>query len=259
MQGDKYLARIVKTFPPRSLMAPPGNPYHPYATDLGLTTEEVAQHDDPMGYFYNVRLIEEGGEAGSDAPSTDGNDEGKGEMWQSSVMEVQADKISRDRINFSRAMLKRFIRDCVSRDAAIYSPWLVKKSVAVQYGLPTEMTDEICAAIELNRTRQMERRKRDRDERLGISHSDVEDEVPPQKKKKLTKAEREREEKERKEKEEEDKKKKRGIKYPIDGMSSPGVTNRRPAPRVCTGTRRTCRPHRGQARTEQRLAVWREL
>lgn len=219
VQGDKYLARVVKTFPPKKLMAPEGNPYHPYATDLGLSNEEVAESDDPMKYFYNVRLIEEGGDAEREGSSTDSRDEHKGEMWQSSVMEVQADKISRDRINFSRAMLKRFIRDCVSRDAAIYSPWLVKKSVAQHYGLPTEMTDEIRAAIQLNRERQMDKRKRDREERLGIAHSDdeVKEEAPPAKKKKMSKAEREKEEKEKKEREEEEKKKKRGIKYPIEG------------------------------------------
>lgn len=141
---------------------------------------------------------------------------------------------SRDRINFSRAMLKRFIRDCVSRDAAIYSPWIVKKPIANRYGLPTEMTDELRAAIIAHREAQMSRRKRDREERLGItqqSEAEDEDSEHPPKKKKMTKAEREkyreeeRERKERekelakeeKEKEDEVKKKTRGIKYPIEG------------------------------------------
>ncbi|GMK57836.1 hypothetical protein CspeluHIS016_0406700 [Cutaneotrichosporon spelunceum] len=224
VQGDKYLARVVKTFPPKDLKPPPGgSPFHPYAMDLNMEPEDVIEVDDPMKYFYQVRLIEEGGE-GEHAGSPQEN-EGD-EKWGGSVMEVQADKISRDRINYSRAMLKRFIRDCVSRDAAIYSPWIVKKPIALRYGLPTEMTDELRAAIIAHREAQMDRRKRDREGRLGITHDDeeTESEQPPKKKrssKGLSKEDRDRikqEEKEAEEKEQEEVKKKvsRGIKYPIE-------------------------------------------
>lgn len=146
-------------------------------------------------------------------------------------------------------MLKRFIRDCVGRDAAIYSPWIVKKPIAMRYGLPTEMTDELRASIIANREMQMERRKRDREERLGITHvdSDNEDGDQPPKKKRMSKGmskeDRERlklEEKERKEQEKEDakeqeeevKKKARGIKYPIEGEL---ITNCRADPRLPHG------------------------
>lgn len=92
VQGDKYLARVVKTFPPKDLRPPSGgSAYHPYATDLNMENDDVIEWDDPMKYFYQVRLIEEGGEgehAGSD------NEDEKGEKWEGSVMEVQADKIS---------------------------------------------------------------------------------------------------------------------------------------------------------------------
>lgn len=94
VQGDKYLARVVRTFPPKDLVLPEGasSPYHPYATDLDLDAEVVVERDDPMKYFYQVRLIEEGGD---DEASVNGssNEEGKGEEFQGSVMEVQADKI----------------------------------------------------------------------------------------------------------------------------------------------------------------------
>ena len=66
-------------------------------------------------------------------------------------------------------MLKRFIRDCVIRDPAVYSPWLVKSGVAAKYGIPTEMPDEIKEEIATYREKQMDRRKRERDERLGIA------------------------------------------------------------------------------------------
>lgn len=130
--------------------------------------------------------------------------------------------LSRDRINFSRAMLKRFIRDCVSRDAAVFSPWIVKKPVALRYGLPTEMSDEIREKIDKIRSSEKTRKKRERDARLGITHSEGEEDSKPEKKKRKTKAEREKEKEERaevkeEEKEEEEKKKKRGLKYPCEG------------------------------------------
>ncbi|KAL7419030.1 hypothetical protein Q5752_006715 [Cryptotrichosporon argae] len=190
VQGDKYLARVVRTFPPKNLVPPPSAtlPTHPYATDLAMPNDEVVERDDPMKYFYNVRLIEEGAEEGivADYEANGNGDDAGGERWMGSIMEVQADKISRDRINFSRAMLKRFIRDCVQRDAAVYSPWVLKRAVALRYGLPTEMSPEVREAIAAYRERQMEKRKRERDERLGLAPptSEVEEvpEEPPAKK-----------------------------------------------------------------------------
>ncbi|OCF58877.1 hypothetical protein L486_03368 [Kwoniella mangroviensis CBS 10435] len=244
VDGDKYLARIVKTFPPRSLATTssssspfkPAQPIlHPYATDLSLPLEEVNEKDDPSKYFYNVRLIEEGYPEGIAAEYTSANgqsngpddeeEDGKGDKWMGSTMEVQCDKISRDRINFSRAMLKRFIRDCVVRDTAVYSPWTVKPSVAARYGIPTEMTEEIRQGILNYKERQMDKRKREREERLGLNNPAPAGDADEPKTKKQKKEEekksreeerlREKEAKER-EREEEERKKKKALKYPAE-------------------------------------------
>nr|XP_019047247.1 hypothetical protein I302_03855 [Kwoniella bestiolae CBS 10118]OCF26177.1 hypothetical protein I302_03855 [Kwoniella bestiolae CBS 10118] len=231
VDGDKYLARIVKTFPPRSLAtSTSSSPFkpsyltapslHPYATDLSLSLEEVNEKDDPSKYFYNVRLIEEGN--GPD----DEEEDGKGEKWMGSTMEVQCDKISRDRINFSRAMLKRFIRDCVVRDTAVYSPWMVKPSVALRYGIPTEMTDEIRQGILNYKERQMDKRKREREERLGITNLPPAGEEEPKSKKQKKEEERKLKEEERlrekeakeREREEEERKRKKALKYPAEDL-----------------------------------------
>ena len=118
-------------------------------------------------------------------------------------------------------MLKRFIRDCVFRDTALYSPWLLKRSVAMRYGLPTEMSDEIREGIARYRERQMDKRKREREERLGMngvgSEMDPTEEEKP-KTKKQKKEEKERlEEEERIKEEEEEVKKKKPLKYPVEG------------------------------------------
>ena len=117
-------------------------------------------------------------------------------------------------------MLKRFIRDCVFRDTALYSPWLLKRSVAMRYGLPTEMSDEIREGIARYRERQMDKRKREREERLGMngvgSEIDPEEDEKP-KTKKQKKEEKERLKEEERIKEEEDFKKKKPLKYPVEG------------------------------------------
>ena len=130
VEGDKYLARIVRTFPPKALTAKlaagayplkPGisaeHDQHPLAVDLDMDTESVEEVDDPMAYFYNVRLITEtdpedegvkvdyASSTGQDAVIGDGNgtsskgdgDEEEAEAeakWGGSVMEVKADQLS---------------------------------------------------------------------------------------------------------------------------------------------------------------------
>jgi len=107
-------------------------------------------------------------------------------------------------------MLKRFIRDCVYREAAVYSPWIVKPSVAARYAIPTEMTDEIKDEIATFREAQMDRRKREREERLGIP---PDEEVSHSRKK--VKKEKGREE----EVKVEEDVKRRPMKYPAEGES----------------------------------------
>lgn len=126
---------------------------------------------------------------------------------------------SRDRINFSRAMLKRFIRDCVQREAAVYSPWTVKPAVAARYGIPTEMSDSIREQISTYREKQMDRRKREREERLGITNEETEevkDEKPGKKRAKKESKEEIRLKLEQQQ-EEEEKKRRKPLKYPAEG------------------------------------------
>jgi hypothetical protein len=119
-------------------------------------------------------------------------------------------------------MLKRFIRDCVHRDAAVYSPWLVKPSVAARYGIPTEMPDEIREGIQQYRERQMDKRKREREERLGIvpgaaEAPSVHEEEEEKPKKRRTKKTAAAEPEVKVEEVVEEKKKKKPLKYPAEG------------------------------------------
>lgn len=117
-------------------------------------------------------------------------------------------------------MLKRFIRDCVVREAAVYSPWTVKPAVAARYNIPTEMSDQVREEISTYRERQMDRRKREREERMGITNeqegSAAENEKPGKKKQKK---EKEDVKLEIQQQEEEEKKRRKPTKYPAEGQS----------------------------------------
>lgn len=131
----------------------------------------------------------------------------------------------------------------MTRDAAIFSPWIVKKHVGKRYGLPTELTDATRSEIAQIKKREMEKRKRDRDERLGISHSEYDDTAAEDaaNKKRRGKAEaalerikdkeereRERERLKREREEEEERRKRKALKYPAEGELFCDRSNARP-------------------------------
>lgn len=99
VDGEKYYARIIKVFPPKNLTngsgpAVNGSAFEPHSigVDLRVPVEETLIRDDPMGYFYTVRLIEE-----SDNDSPDGkehsHDDMEAEKWSGSEMEVKANAL----------------------------------------------------------------------------------------------------------------------------------------------------------------------
>lgn len=67
---------------------------------------------------------------------------------------------SRDRLAFSKSILRRFIRDCVDRDAALASPWTVKQAIAERYGVPTVMPDDTKKGVETIKKGEIEKRKK---------------------------------------------------------------------------------------------------
>ena len=199
IEGDKYLCTIVQITPPPG-GEPPFIP-HARATDLTLENDQLVEMDDPAKYTYHVRLVEEG-----DNP-------------HGVILEVTPDRISRERLTFTRTLLKRFIRDCVVRDAAVYSPWIVKPPVAERYGIPSEMTDEIRQRNALYRERQMDKRKREREERLGLFHGTSEQDLEEEEESKQPAKKKAKKDKDDdKKKDDEDAARKKAIKYPIDDL-----------------------------------------
>lgn len=90
---------------------------------------------------------------------------------------------SRDRLSFSKSILRRFIRDCVDRDAAVASPWTVKPPIAKRYGVDSIMPEETRQGVEIIKKGEIDKRKKIWEDKEG----------PPNKKqKKMTAAQEDR-------------------------------------------------------------------
>lgn len=74
---------------------------------------------------------------------------------------------SRDRLAFSKSILRRFIRDCVDRDAAVASPWTVKPPVAARYGVDSVMPEATRQGVEDIKKGEIQKRKKVWEEKEG--------------------------------------------------------------------------------------------
>ncbi|KAF8581380.1 chromatin remodeling complex protein [Ramaria rubella] len=176
VQGDRYWARVIQVYPPRALRArassttsdnttsPPPDAVdevepHRISGDLKQPIAQLNAIDDPKSYYYKVQLIEEGTTGDSEYPDAKGK--GKASVkYGTSLMEVQSDVMSRDRLSFSKSILRRFIRDCVDRDAAVASPWTVKREIADKYGVENIMPEETRKGVQEVKNKEIEKRKK---------------------------------------------------------------------------------------------------
>lgn len=79
----------------------------------------------------------------------------------STSMFSDADRVhSRDRLVFSKSLLRRFLRECLDRDSSLASPWTVKSIIAQRFGIPTEMPENIKAGVALVRKGEIDKRKK---------------------------------------------------------------------------------------------------
>ena len=102
LDGDRYLALVKQVFRPRGAEAQAAAHVHELGTQLWRTPEEAARLDDAGEYFYSIQLVDNEG------------------RFTGSIMEVRAKVLSRDRLTFSKSILRKFLRDGVTRDACMY-------------------------------------------------------------------------------------------------------------------------------------------
>ncbi|CAL1696016.1 unnamed protein product [Somion occarium] len=247
VQGDKYFARVVQVFPPRpplpiqstsrlgseeqastssSPLSDEEPSIHRIAEDMKIPVKEANIRDDPAKYYYKVQILEEERQPGAGKQSEKSKGKDKQSKYSGSLMDVQCADMSRDRLAFSKSILRRFIRDCVDRDAAVASPWTVKPGIAARYGVDTVMPDETRRDMETLKKGESDKRKKVWEDKEG----------PHKRQKKLSAAEELKATAERKEQEARDKetkaqkakeeaerlavekKKKKPIRYPTEDL-----------------------------------------
>ena len=67
---------------------------------------------------------------------------------------------SRDRLSFSKSLLRKFLRECLDRDSSLASPWVVKPALAQKYGIPSEMPKDVREKVDDARAQEIGKRKR---------------------------------------------------------------------------------------------------
>ncbi|KAK7463755.1 hypothetical protein VKT23_005692 [Stygiomarasmius scandens] len=237
LSGIKYHAMVDRVYPPKYSTdaqardahkgtSSTGSPLddekpHNIEGDLKIPVKDVNAKDDPNLYYYWVHILE------MERDKNDKNKAAKSEesaKMIGSLMEVQCGRMSRDRLSFSKSILRRFIRDCVDREAAVASPWTVKPAIAERYGVNSVMPEETRKGVESLKKGESDKRKKVWEEKEG----------PPTKKhKKMAATQEEKEKRDREAQEKLDKqrealeeaeriaaekKKKKPIRYPTEDL-----------------------------------------
>ncbi|EST08685.1 DDT domain protein [Kalmanozyma brasiliensis GHG001] len=241
LKGEKYYARLSKADAPVKAAAVPNGdnadmevkpepngdaassassprqspsptPIHTIGTNLTLELEQANQLDDPTQYVYTVDLI-------------DDEDEPTGGTHITS-----SDKLSRDRLAFSKTILRKYLRDCIIRAANIGAEWRVKEWLALKYGIPLEPTDEITRLNEELKDAKLSKRKKyllltdGEDSSASTSKKARSDgkKLSATAQRKADEAEKAAIEKAR----EEERLRKKNIKYPIEDLELDPITKR---------------------------------
>ncbi|CCF49285.1 hypothetical protein NDA14_004619 [Ustilago hordei] len=248
LEGDKYYARVSEVKPAASLTSAAANgeaaeadaadaeikqepnghtessshstprtspaptPIHTIGTNLTLDLEEATLKDNPSQYTYTVDLLDDQDEATGGTHIT------------------SCEKLSRDRLAFSKTILRKYLRDCILRAANIGAEWRVKEWLAIKYGIPLEPTDEISQKNEALKDAKLSKRKKylltDGEESSASSHKKIKGEGG---KKLSAAAQRKADEAEKaaiKKAKEEERLRKKNLKYPIEDLELDPITKR---------------------------------
>ncbi|KAF9478043.1 chromatin remodeling complex protein [Pholiota conissans] len=239
LSGVKYYARVEKVYPPKYNADPKArdahmdapssstlddDPPHVIGGDLSIPVNEATAKDNPALYYYWVYLTELERDKSHEKGKSTTKITDQDKRLVGSLIEVQCNMMSRDRLSFSKSILRRFIRDCVDRDAAVASPWTVKPPIAKRYGVDSVMPEETRQGVENIKKGEIDKRKKIWEDKEG----------PPTKKKKLTAAQEDRAEKREREAHEKaekqrlakeeaeriaaEKKKKKPVRYPTEDL-----------------------------------------
>jgi len=93
-------------------------------TRLELSKAHTDYTDPPYEYVYVVRILE-------------------GTKFSGSDVRVTAANLSRDRVSWSKLLLKKFLKESMNRDSSIGAPWIVKERFSTLYKIPTVLSEDM--------------------------------------------------------------------------------------------------------------------
>jgi bromodomain adjacent to zinc finger domain protein 1A len=115
------------------------------AVQLETLEKDIIPQDDPSLYTYSIQLME-------------------GKEFTGSIVEVTEDKLERDRTTWNKALLKKFLKDCLARDPAVGSPWSAKvvwfEKYKEQYGFKEELPQHLKEKSDELRADLLQRRRK---------------------------------------------------------------------------------------------------
>lgn len=85
------------------------------------------------------------------------DDDGK---WCGETLRVRATQLNRERHSLSKTILRRFLRDSVSREAGATGVWRVREPLARKYAIPTELPPDVAEWQQSVRDAQAAKRRR---------------------------------------------------------------------------------------------------
>ncbi|KAI1318638.1 hypothetical protein EDD11_006139 [Mortierella claussenii] len=92
-------------------------------------------------------------EGGAEEPEVPGQylvqvlDQG-GDLIEDMERVVDCSFLSRDRLAFNKNILRKYIRECSSKENYMGAPWIIKPSLAKKYGIETKLPEDLQAARE---------------------------------------------------------------------------------------------------------------
>lgn len=114
---------------------------HLSACDLEIPQATAEAADPPTGYVYQVQLMQ-------------------GNQFTGMILDIDASKMQRDRLMWNKALLRKYLKECLYRESAVGSAWQVKPKWVTEYGIPTQVSEASLKRSADLRDDMLHRRKR---------------------------------------------------------------------------------------------------
>lgn len=111
------------------------------ARQLEIETTEANKVDDPEAYIYSVQLLQ-------------------GLNFDGSIINASSKHMERDRTKWNKALLKKYLKESITRDPAVGSPWMCKERLRLEYEFPLELPEHLKVKSNELRVDLLQRRRK---------------------------------------------------------------------------------------------------